>query len=521
MLDGSIIVVYLLGMVGLSVYLGRGQSSEEDYYVGGRSLPWWAIGLSTMATQTSAISFISVPAFVALRPDGGLTWLQYELAVPLAIILVMVLFLPFFRRLRLVSVYEYLELRFSPAVRYAVSAIFLLSRGLSTGVAVYATAIVLSVCLETPLWSTILIIGVVTLVYDTIGGISVVVYSDVIQMTILLVGILLCVFYAVGDAGGLEAVLRAFPEERLRAFEPTTGLGDGGTVPFWAFLIGGFFLYASYYGTDQSQVQRELSAPSEDETRLSLLFNGVARFPLTALYAAMGMAVGAVYVLSPDLRTAVPHDQPDYLVPQFIRMYLPPGVRALLFAAILAAAMSSLDSALNSLSAATMRDFVDPLRKASSRIVLWSKLTTVVWGVLITAFAFLVGRISETIIESINMIGSAFFGPILAAFLVGVLSGKVTAPAILFGILAGVGLNLILWLGFPAVHWMWWNCFGCLTAVFTAFVISRLSTPVRPKLVHRYTLRGTGLLRDERRWLPAYLFLVLYFVLMLAAVFLV
>ena len=113
LLDGSIIVAYLIGMIGLSVYLGRGQSSEEDYFVGGRNLPWWAVGLSTMATQTSAISFISIPAFVALRPGGGLTWLQYELALPLAILLVMALLLPFFRRLELVSVYEYLEHRFN------------------------------------------------------------------------------------------------------------------------------------------------------------------------------------------------------------------------------------------------------------------------------------------------------------------------------------------------------------------------------------------------------------------------
>ncbi len=516
LLDGSVVVAYLSAMIGLSVYLGRSQSSEVDYFVGGRRLPWWAIGLSTMATQTSAISFISIPAFVALRPGGGLTWLQYELAVPLSVALVMGLFLPFFRRLQLVSVYEYLEYRFSPSVRTLVSLIFLVSRGLGTGVAVYASAIVLSVCLGLPLWTTILIIGIVTLVYDTLGGISAVVYSDVIQMVILVAGILLCLVYAVGDLGGIEAALHSLPKERLRAIDVSTGLGDGGAVPLWAFLVGGFFLYASYYGTDQSQVQRELSAATADETRLSLMFNGFARFPLTVLYAALGLVVGAVYGLSPELRANIPGDRPDYLIPQFILLHLPPGIRAILFSAILASAMSSLDSALNSLSASTLRDFIKPRGKDARSVLILSKLTTVAWGTVVTAFAFLVGRISPTVIESINKIGSAFFGPILGAFLVGVLSVKGTSAGVLAGILAGVILNLALWFLVPVVHWMWWNCFGCLTTVGVALLVSTIHPSAPAKRARHYVLRGTGLLRAERRRLPAYLSLAVYFLLILA-----
>jgi SSS family solute:Na+ symporter len=202
--DWFVISAYMCAMIGLSVWIGRGQSSNEDYFVGGRNLPWWAVGLSTMATQTSAISFISIPAFVALKSGGGLTWLQYELAVPLAIILVMAFLIPFFRRLKLISVYGYLEERFDPSVRSLVSLIFLISRGLGSGVGVYASAIVLAVCLGVPLWATILIIGVVTIIYDTIGGISAVVYSDVIQMAILVSGIILCIAYAAGIVDRLD-----------------------------------------------------------------------------------------------------------------------------------------------------------------------------------------------------------------------------------------------------------------------------------------------------------------------------
>ena len=514
-LDWVIISIYLSAMIALSVYLGKGQSSEEDYFVGGRKLSWWSVGMSTMATQTSAISFISIPAFVALKEGGGLTWLQYELAVPLAIILVMAFLIPFFRKLKLVSVYEYLEWRYDPSVRSLVSLVFLISRGLSTGVGVYASGIVLSVCLGIPLWLTIVIIGVVTVIYDTIGGITAVVYSDVIQMVILVGGIITCIIYAEEMIGSPADVWAAFPEVRRIAIDPATGLGGGEySVPFWAFLIGGIFLYTSYYGTDQSQVQRELSAATTADTKKSLLLNGFARFPLTALYVILGVVMFAVYQNSPDLRFQVPYDKPDYLVPQFILLHIPQGLRALIFASLLSAAMSSLDSALNSLSAATVHDFIAPRLKDKDRLLLVSKLTTVGWGILITGFAFVVGGISETVIESINKIGSAFSGPILAAFAVGVLSKKATANSIIAGIVCGVGLNLFFWVCIPCVFWMWWNFFGFLVAVCVSFLASLSSAPPS-KDISDYVLRGSELIRTERRWISSYITLVIYFCLML------
>ncbi len=521
-LDWSIIVSYLLGMIGLSVYLGRRQTNQEDYFVGGRNIPWWAVGISTMATQTSAISFISLPAFVALRSGGGLTWFQNELAVPLAMIVVMVFLVPFFRKLELVSVYEYLEHRFNRPVRRLVSLVFLLSRGLGAGVAVYASAIVLAVCLGIPLWATILMVGVVTIIYDTIGGITAVVYSDVIQMAILVGGILVCIFMAADVAGGFEAMWTAFPEARRAAIDPSSGLGGESPAPFWAFLIGGFFLYISYYGTDQSQVQRELSASSTADTKLSLLWNGLARFPLTILYVLLGIAMWAVYHNAPELSASVSSENADFLVPQFVLLFVPTGVRAVIFAALLAAAMSSLDSALNSLSAATMRDFIEPKIESSSRLLLYSKLTTVGWGILITAFAFLVEHISATILESVNKIGSAFYGPILATFMVGVISSRVSPQGVLLGLPAGVGLNLFLWIAAPGVHWMWWNFFGFVVTAIVAVACSALQAhrvPDPDDIIDRYVLNGKQL-GGERKWLPVYAVLVAYFFLMLVVLWL-
>ena len=514
-------------MVAFSAWLGRGQTDQADYYVGGRNLPWWAVGISTMATQASAISFISIPAFVALKEGGGLTWLQYELAVPLAMVAVMVLLIPHFRKLELVSVYEYLEMRFDLPTRLMLSGVFLLSRGLATGIGVYASAIVLSVALGIPVWSTILLIGVVTVIYDMLGGMAAVVWSDVIQMGILLGGLAVCVAFAAHLAGGFGEMFAAFPLDRAAAFDGAHGIGDGAKTPFWGFLIGGFFLYVSYYGVDQSQAQRELSAPTLADTKRSLIFNGLARFPMTVLYVLLGIAVGAVFMSMPDLQQAVRADYAetgswDYLVPRFVLMYLPTGVRALIFAAILAAAMSSLDSAINSLSASTMRDFIERLGGTmdDAGMLKWSRITTVLWGAIVIGFAFLLGG-QETVVEGINKVGSAFYGPILAVFLIGVAWRRASGTGVIVGCLVGVGFNLVVWVtAGDALYWMWWNLFGTVAAVTVAAAVSMFTAPPTSSRLDETVIEWSGFGDRERPWLPVYAGLVAYFGLILAVVLL-
>jgi len=523
-LDWVVLVTYLAAMIGLAVWLSRGQESAEDYYVGGRNLPWWAVAISTMATQTSANSFIGIPAYVALKEGGGLTWLQYELAVPLAMIVVMIFLIPFFRDLKLVSVYKYLEMRFDRATRLVMSAIFLISRGLATGVGVYASAVVVNVCLGLPIWACILIIGAITVFYDTLGGMAAVVWSDVIQMVVLMGGLIACIWYAMAGAGGFAEVIGTFEPDRLRGLDPGHGIGDRSGAPMWGFLVGGLVLYISYYGVDQSQAQRELSAPTTADTKRSLVFNGLMRFPLTILYVLMGLALGAAYYASPELQQAVPNDHLDYLVPVFVLQRLPPGLTGLIFAAILSAAMSSLDSALNSLSAATMRDFVEPYALAheeseeakNARMLRYGKITTVIWGVIMTGFAFFVGGISDTVVEGINKLGAFFYGPILAAFLTGILDRRSVGPAMIAGVFAGVGSNVVLWILFDeTVYWMWWNVSGLLVAVVATLAISRVLDPPDPKKLEGTTLSFSDIPSREKKWLPTYALLVLYFVAIL------
>ena len=517
-LDWLIILFYITAMVAFGVYVGRHQSNDDDYYVGARKFKWWMVGISTMATQTSAISFISIPAFVAIKQSGGISWLQYEIAVPLAMIFSMVVLIPLLRELKLISVYQYLELRFNAKVRRVASIVFLISRGLGTGVALYAASIVLSVCANLPVWQTILIIGIATIVYDVFGGIRAVIYSDIIQLVVLLFGLFACVIYASQTAGGFFMMFDVFPASRQQALDPSIGFNDDSSTPFWAFLIGGFFLYTSYYGTDQSQVQRGLSAESAKHVRYALAFNGLARFPLTLLYIVLGIAMYSSFVHSDELQELVGNSKPDFLVPHFIITELPSGLRGLLFAALLAATMSSLDSALNSISAVTLKDFVEPHLKDTSNMLTAGRIVTFIWGVFITLFAFFVGDISDTVIEGINKIGSAFYGPILACFVIGILNQKITATAILFGLVIGVTANILCWLLITELHWMWWNVSGFFITSVLALIITKFNLTPKPSINADLTLNYAKIWKREKDSLPLHISLALYFFIILLVI---
>lgn len=516
-LDYTILILYFVGLMSLSVFLGRRFVDVRDFFLGSRRMPAWAISASIMATQAGVISMISAPAFVAFRPGGGLIWLQYEFAVPLAMILIMAVLVPFFYQTEVVTIYEFMERRFDVHTRTLLSVIFQVSRGLATGVSIYAAGILLSVVLDTPLWVSILLTGVIALAYTAIGGIAAVIWSDVIQLVILWAGIFVVMGYAISVGGGWTAVVSHIPLERFQAIDFTShGFGDAETFSFWPMVIGGFFLYASYYGCDQSQMQRTLSSASVEKSRRALWYNGLLRFPLVLSYSMVGLVMAGFVVTEPEFTATIPRDHLDYLIPLFIKYYVPTGLTGLILAGMFAAVMSSIDSAFNSLSAASVQDlyvrYLDP--HASRRQYLWwSRVATVGWGVACTGFAFLVQNLAPTVIEGINKIGSVFYGPILAAFLLAILSRRATSRGVIVGLLAGVGINLVLWLGFePAVSWLWWNVTGCVVTIGAAYAVSVRDTPPRPEqlkglIMERQTIRQT--FKEGR---TRYLMLAGYFV---------
>lgn len=474
-LDWFVIVLYVLIVVGIGFYLSRNQNTLSDYYLAGNRMRWWQSGLSTMATQLSAISFVSVPAFVALKPGGGFKWLAFEFGLPVALIVVMVVIVPEFHRRHFISIYEYLESRFDVGTRVLVSFLFLLGRGLATGVIVLQGAVVLSAALGISTTTAIVLVGLITLIYDVMGGIGVVVLSDVLQMLIIAVAIALCGGIALQHVGWTEAI-NTFEVSRFQVFHGGTGVG-GEPFAFLPVFLGGMFLYMSYYGCDQSQVQRELTVGDVKAVRKSLLVNAFGRFPVVLLYCFVGLLVGALMVQPEGLGTvaevtdrsvgelqSVLDNRPDRMLPMFIVGYLPHGLIGFVFAGIVSALMSSLDSAINSLSAATYRDFYRPyvegdVETEDGHGVLISRVLTAFWGLFAVAGALYFQRVNQTLVELINQLGNLFYGPILGAFLLGMTTDWARGRGVKLGVVAGMLVNVTLWQLTP-VSWLWWSLTG-------------------------------------------------------------
>ncbi len=477
-IDYIIVVVYSVGLLGLGYYF-KNQKNTTDYFLGGRSFGWFELGLSIMASQLSAVSFISASAFVGFREGGGLKWLSYEFAVPLAMVFLMIILIPPLYHSGVVSIYGYLEKRFNGTTRTLISIVFQLSRSFATGIMIYTFSLVLATVLGIPMWQTILIAGGVTIVYSLQGGMKAVVWGDAVQMIILLVGIFVCIGFGLHHLGGWGGFVEALDGSRLVVVDDFTNVGLGGQeFGFWAMLLGGFFLYASYYGCDQSEAQRSLSGSNYKQVQRALLFSGLSRFPITLSYCLMGLIVGTFALQTPAFRQLIPAESPDYLMPLFIANYLPTGVVGILIVAILAAAMSSLSSAINSLSAATVNDLI--IRNTQTPLtdqqqLRYSKLASIGWGVVCIILAFTAGDIAKTVIEAINKVGSVFYGPVLATFILAITSKKTGATSANIGLVVGVLVNLVLWLGFEdQVFWFWWNMTGAVTALGTALVANML-----------------------------------------------
>ena len=424
----------------------------------------------------------------------------------------------FFRRLKLISVYGYLEQRFGVKTRVLLSITFQFLRSFATGVTIYGISTVISYCMGISFLAAVTILGVFTIVYDSIGGMKGVIYSDIIQMVILYACIFVVSAIALDMIGGIESIKTLVAPERLKAIDfAGHGLGDGKDFAFWPMLFGGAFLYVAYYGCDQTQVQRELSSKSIDDTNMSLFVNGILRFPLVLTYCFLGLCIGAYAMKYPEFISGLPlteSGKPNYnmSVPIFVIKEFPVGVVGLFIVGLFSAAMSSLDSTINSLSATTIDDILKKTKYYNrEKELLYSKILTVFWGVVCTVFAFYVENISDSIIVSINKIGSLINGPILGVFLLGILTKKAKESGAIVGFFAGGLLNLYLWVAQPDISWLWWNVFGFVTTFGLGLIVSSLSDAEKKDLgMLVYCKEGVRNFNFQRRWGIYYSILALY-----------
>jgi SSS family solute:Na+ symporter len=471
LLDGVMVSAYLATVMAMAAWIGRRQRSGTDYFLAGRAMTGAPLAMSLLANQVSAVSLVGAPAFVAVRAGGGLSWLQYELALPLAMLLIIVIVLPHLRTAAGASIYELVQQRFGRPARRVLAGSFLLSRGLALGVVLYASALVVAAVFGIAIDAAILCVGLFSVAYTSLGGIAADIWSDVLQLVVLWVGTILCCGYLLFQHG--TALVTAVPPERLRVLVvDSAGLASGEDFAFLPMFFGGLFLYLSYYGCDQSQAQRLLAARDDGSARQALLWNGLLRFPLVATYCGLGVLLAGLLEAEPAFASAMSGRPPDSLVPVFVTEVLPSGFRGIFVAAIFAAAMSSIDSALNSLAAVTLDDVFE---WPPDRQPVWlSRGVSLAWGLAAVASGLVFARSDRTVIELINVIGSVFYGPVLAVFALAIVLPGSSSRPIVTGFLGGLACTLALY-ALSTISWLWWNPLGFAATM----AITRLSTGSR------------------------------------------
>ncbi len=534
-LNWVIVIAYLTYVVWDGVRRAKGTHEIEGYFLANRSLPWWAVGLSVMATQLSAVTMIGTTGQGA---TDGLRFIQFYFGLPLAMVVLGVTLVPFLHGARVFTAYEYLERRFDAKTRSLTSLLFLLSRGMSCGTILAAPAVLFSAVFGWDLAWSVALIGVPTVIYTMVGGVQAVTWADVKQMVLIVATLVaIVVVLVVRLPVSADAALRlAGSVGRMRVFDFSFTVHE--TYTFWSGIIGGTFLMLSYFGTDQSQVQRYLTARSVDEARSSLLMSAYWKIPLQGLVLLVGVLVFVYYLFqAPPLLfnpaherrvreaapaayaeletqyaaaamerataaragaldafrdrdaavetvrgealrlaervTGEPSRDVNYIVPRFVLGELPLGLAGLFIAAVMAAAMSSIAAELNSLSTATVVDFYRRWIRPAGPDAHFLRVSKVATG-LWGVFACIVATYAVSLgslIEVVNRFGSFFYGSILGVFILAMIPGA-RARGAFVGLIAGMAAVGAASVGAPTVSFLWHNVIGAVTVVAVGMLIS-------------------------------------------------
>ncbi|HVP63876.1 MAG TPA: sodium:solute symporter [candidate division Zixibacteria bacterium] len=477
-LDIAVIVVYLAGVTLFGLRFRKRQRTLRDYFLADKVIPWWAIALSIVAAETSTLTIISVPG---LAYERDFRFLQLVFGYLVGRVVICVLLIPHYFRGELVTAYQLIERRFGQRLRSLTAGLFLITRAAAEGVRVFAVAIVVRIALGGVLGglsdfgrdiAAIGIVTLLTLIYTFEGGMAAVIWTDVVQLIIYLSGTLIGVFTLLhlvpGGWSTITSVASAAGKFRLLDFS----FNFSAPYTFWSGMIGGAFLTTASHGTDQLIVQRLLSARSERQSKLALLVSGVAVLAQFALFLLIGAMLYVFYRRSTQEQ---PFTRADTIFPTFIVTHMPHGISGLLLSAILAAAMSNLSAALNSLSSTTIVDFYSRWRPQSSetRRVQLSRFATLFWGVMLFVLA-IAARHGGRVLEMGLSIASVAYGSLLGVFLLGVLTRRATESGAMLGMLCGFVLNVYLWQG-THVPFPWYVPLGSVVTFTIGYGASMFS----------------------------------------------
>ncbi len=534
-LDWIILITSLCSIIIYGIYKSTHTKNLDGYFLSNNSLPWYLVLLSIMGTQASAVTFLSAPGQAY---TDGMRFVQYYFGLPLAMIVVCIFFVPVFRKLKVYTAYEFLENRFDLKTRTFTSALFLISRGLSTGISIYAPSIILSSLLGWNIYYTNLVMGGLLIIYTMSGGAKAVAYTQQLQLIIIIAGMFLAGYMVVhllpAGMGFKDALKSAGNHGRMNII--TDGMKDNhfdwkDKYNIWSGVIGGFFLALSYFGTDQSQVGRYLTAKTERESKIGLLMNGLVKVPMQFLILLVGILVFSFYQYNKApvyfdeakvvaakktaykdslinieqqysnatttqnflqlnelrsqyksvLKKALPGDDANdtnFIFLRFVIDNLPKGLVGLLIAVIFLAAWGSIAAALNALASCTVVDFHKKFinknctEKMDYSISRWY---TFGWGIFSIIVAMFAHNIGNSLIEAVNILGSLFYGVILGIFLVAFWIKHIRGNAVFWAAVVSE-LLVILVYSLDIVSFLWLNVIGALFVITLSLLLQPLLT---------------------------------------------
>ncbi len=478
--DLAVIVLYLIGITWFGSRFRKSQRTLKDYFLGGNNAPWWAISLSIVSAETSTLTVIGTPA---LSFSGNFGFLQVVFGYLLARIVISALFLPQYFRGQMFTAYELMRRRFGERIRRLTAGTFLILRALAEGVRVFAISIVISIILGTGEIASIAVIVCLTLFYTFEGGLTAVIWTDVVQMFLYVAGAFLSFIVILHQIPGgwahvydLASAAHKFQVFDFR-FSPTAPF-FARSYSFWAGILGGCFLTTASHGTEQLMVQRLLAARTEGESRAALFSSWVVILFQFTLFLFIGILLFVHYA---DLGRPAPAVK-DGIYPSFVWNNLPPGVAGLVIAAILAAGMSNLSAALNALASTTIMDFYKPFiakRRADPgevHILKMARYATVAWGIVLFAIG-LVARNWGSVLEAGLTIASILYGSLLGVFLLGLLTKRVQENAAMVAMIAGL-LTMVCIKAFTHIAFTWYVLIGTSVTFAVGLFASLFTTSV-------------------------------------------